>query len=128
MRVEVKMKKSKSVDASAKAEITDQPKSLSALLSKKPIVQRATFWIVGDTPLIVHAWSEKAKREMLAKQVKAVKGGREARDPESDFISSLYEMGPEIFGFPVTGITTAILRAWKALCRVFGCVQVSWFC
>ena len=29
----------------------------------KPIeVKRATVRIVGDTPLIMHAWSEKAKR------------------------------------------------------------------
>lgn len=87
------------------------PVSLSALLSKKPVFHVANFWLVGDTPLIVHAWSEKAKREMLAKQVKATKGGREARDPESDFKSSLYEMGEGTYGFPVTGIKNCLLAA-----------------
>ena len=34
----------------------------------RPIeIKRATVRIVGDTPLIMHAWSEKAKREMLEK-------------------------------------------------------------
>lgn len=85
--------------------------SLSQIMSKKPAFKTATFWIVGDTPIIVHAWSEKAKREMLAKQVKATKPGREARDPKSDFISSLYEMGDDTYGFPVTGIKNCLLSA-----------------
>lgn len=89
----------------------DKPVSLSALLSKKPIIHQAKFWIVGDTPLIVHAWSEKAKREMLAKQVKATRAAREARDPEADFVSSLYEMGEGAFGFPATGVKICILSA-----------------
>lgn len=107
------MAKAKTKDASdVGAQITEQTSTnLSALLSKKPIFHVAQFWLVGDTPLIVHAWSEKAKREMLAKQVKATKGGREARDPESDFISSLYEMSEGRYGFPVTGIKNCLLAA-----------------
>lgn len=85
--------------------------NLSALLSKKPIFTGFKFWIVGDTPLITHAWSEKAKREMLAKQVKATKPGKEARDPQGDFVSSLYEMGDGTYGFPATGVKNCILSA-----------------
>ena len=37
----------------------------------KPIVKKtAKIRIIGDSPLIVHAWSEKAKRMMLEKQMK----------------------------------------------------------
>ena len=47
--------------------------------------------IVGDTPLIVHAWSEKAKRMMLEAQMKTTKTkAREVRDPFDDFINSMY--------------------------------------
>ena len=47
--------------------------------------------IVGDSPLIVHAWSEKAKKMMLETQMKTTKTkGREARDPYDDFVQSLY--------------------------------------
>lgn len=47
--------------------------------------------IVGDTPLIVHAWSEKAKRMMLEAQMKTTKTkAREIRDPFDDFINSMY--------------------------------------
>lgn len=87
--------------------------SLSAALSKEVKFKHFSVWLVGDTPLIVHAWSEKARREMLEKQVKATRGGREARDPEADFSSSLYEMGETagkpIYGFPAMGIKNSIL-------------------
>ena len=88
-----------------------QTHSLAKLLSKKPIFDKFRLWIIGDTPLITHAWSEKAKREMLSKQVKATKGGKEARDPQGDFVSSLYEMGEGVYGFPATGVKNCILSA-----------------
>jgi hypothetical protein len=83
--------------------------SLSSLMSKKAKFKNFSVWIVGDTPLITHAWSEKAKREMLGKQVKAVKAGKEARDPQVDFVNSLYEMGDGSYGFPATGLKNCIL-------------------
>lgn len=94
-----------------RTEPTATPVNLSALLSKKAIFQSFKIWIVGDTPLITHAWSQKAKLEMLSKQVKATKGGKEARDPQADYVSSLYEMGDGTFGFPATGIKNCILSA-----------------
>ena len=50
--------------------------------------------IVGDTPLIVHAWSEKAKREMLEAQVGSKKKikKRESKNPFDDFARALYWM------------------------------------
>lgn len=91
--------------------MADKIVSLSAVMSKKPLFKRFSMWVVGDTPLITHAWSEKAKREMLQKQVKATKPGKEARDPQQDFVNSLYEMGKDQFGFPVTGIKNCILAS-----------------
>lgn len=83
--------------------------SLSAVLSKKTTFKLFSLWVIGDTPLITHAWSEKARREMLAKQVKATKGGKAAREPEEDFRSSLYELGEETYGFPAMGFKNAVL-------------------
>ena len=48
--------------------------------------------IVGDSPLIMHAWSEKAKKEMLDKQMKKAKAGKESKDPWRDYVDSLYWM------------------------------------
>lgn len=55
--------------------------------------------IVGDTPLIVHAWSEKAKKEMLdAQQGKSKGKKKEYKNPVADFIRSMYWLNgmPEI--------------------------------
>lgn len=66
----------------------------------KPLdIQRVNIRIVGDTPLIVHRWSEKAKKEILDKQMKTTKTkGKDARDPYDDFIQALYwiEGKPEV--------------------------------
>lgn len=58
----------------------------------KPLeIRKAKIKIVGDTPLIVHAWSEKAKKMMLDAQTKATKTkAKDIRDPYDDFIQSLY--------------------------------------
>lgn len=88
-------------------------------------IQRVKIRIVGDTPLIVHAWDEKAKKMMLDKQTKATKtASREAKNPVSDFINSMYWLTPKPtemteeafeaaiqagarFGFPATGFKQA---------------------
>ena len=67
------------------------------------------LWIVGTTPLICHAWSEKSRRTMLGAQQQAITGGPGVRDPQADFESSLYEMADGVYGFPVTGLKKAIL-------------------
>src|ERR1700680_4607065 len=105
--------KTKAKDKTAAPEIESQPeakpRSLSSILSKSADMRWFRLWIIGDTPLITQAWSEKAKREMLQKQVKATRSGREASDPEADYVSSLYEMGDGTYGFPATGLKNSIL-------------------
>jgi hypothetical protein len=91
--------------------MTDVQNSLTASLSSKAKFTPFKVWLIGDTPLITHAWSEKAKREMLSKQVKATKSGKEARDPHADFVSSLYEISDGVYGFPATGVKNCILSA-----------------
>lgn len=47
--------------------------------------------IKGDTPLIMHAWSEKAKRMMLEAQQGKSKGKKkDIKNPVDDFIQSMY--------------------------------------
>lgn len=100
------------------------------LIEIKPIeVKKTTIRVVGDTPLIMHAWSEKAKREMLEKQMKKTKSSaREAKNPVEDFIRSMYWLSPiptemsedgfeeaiangARFGFPVTAFKQAAISA-----------------
>lgn len=97
---------------------------------KRPKIAKANITLVGETPLIIHAWGEKAKKEMLdAQQKKKVdKKAKEIRDPFAEFMDALYwitpkpaESTPEAFekaimdgakfGFPITAIKQAALSA-----------------
>lgn len=66
------------------------------VISIKPVkTSRVKVRIVGDSPLIVHAWSEKAKKEMLDKQMglSATKK-RPTKYPFDDFARALYWLTP----------------------------------
>ena len=58
----------------------------------KPIeMNTVEVTIQGDTPLIMHTWSEKAKRMMLETQQGKAKGKKkELKNPVDDFIQSMY--------------------------------------
>lgn len=58
----------------------------------RPIdIRKAKVRIVGDSPLIMHAWSEKAKRMMLEAQQGKAKGKKKpVKNPVDDFIQSAY--------------------------------------
>jgi len=60
-------------------------------------LQKAKITLVGDTPLIVHSWSEKAKKEMLAAQQKKKKDKKamDVRDPFAEFMDACYWITPE---------------------------------
>lgn len=105
-------------------------KKTTEVLEIRPIeIQKVNLRIVGDTPLIMHAWSEKAKRMMLEAQMGLAKGKKkEPKNPVEDFIRSMYwltdmpeEMTEEAFneaisngarfGFPVTAFKQAAISA-----------------
>lgn len=62
----------------------------------RPIkLKKIPIRIVGDTPLITHAWSEKAKRQMLEDQQKNTKTKKKPyRYPFDDFARSLHWLTP----------------------------------
>lgn len=74
-------------------------------------IKHAELPIVGVSPLIVHRWSEKAKREMLEKQMKRAKVAKAAKDPEEDYEQSLYKLPGGGFGFPAVGFKAAAITA-----------------
>lgn len=112
-------------------------KNDTVIISIKPVEKRtARIRIVGDSTLIVHAWSEKARKEMLAAQQgeknKKVKlEGRRAKNPYGEVAEALYWMDgkPEIayedwneenlaqyaatarFGFPSCALKAAAVSA-----------------
>lgn len=105
-------------------------KAATEVIEIRPIeIKKVTVRIVGDTPLIMHAWSEKAKRMMLEAQMGVAKGKKkEAKNPVDDFIRSMYWLTPmpedgtmesfeeaiangARFGFPVTAFKQAAISA-----------------
>lgn len=64
----------------------------TASIEIKPLeVEIVKFSIVGTTPLIVHAWDDKAKQMMLDKQRGKKVGAKHAiKIPVNDFMNSLY--------------------------------------
>ncbi len=78
-------------------------------------IQTVSVTLIGDTPLIVHRWSEKAKKQMLDKQTKKATAGREAKDPERDFRDSLYVLPDGRYGFPIIGFKAAAVTACTSI-------------
>ena len=67
-------------------------KKTEEVVEIKPLDNRQVkIEIIGDTPLIVHAWSDKSKRMMLEAQQKTTKTkAKDIRDPYDEFINSMY--------------------------------------
>jgi len=78
-------------------------------------IETVNVTLIGDTPLIVHRWSEKAKKQMLDKQMKKATAGKEAKDPERDFRESLYVLEDGSYGFPIIGFKAAAVTACTSI-------------
>ena len=76
--------------------------------------------IVGTTPLIVHRFDEKAKRQMLdATQGK--KTPKTPKDPQAEYEASLYRLKDGRYGFPVLAFKAASIGG----ARFYGKNQVT---
>jgi hypothetical protein len=98
---------------SPKKAVADAPITLPPL-----DIRRITITLVGDSPLICHAWSEKAKRIMLGRQMKKAAEAKAAKDPEQDFLDSLYHLPGDRFGFPAVGFKSAAVDACSHIAGV----------
>lgn len=67
--------------------------------------------IIGTMPLIVHNFSEKAKRQMLDAE-QGRKSPKEARDPQAEYEAAFYRM-KDGYGFPVTAFKAATVGAGR---------------
>jgi hypothetical protein len=78
-------------------------------------LQRYDIPIIGTSPLIMHAWSRKAKEQMLAKQMKRATAGKEAKDPQRDFEESIYTGKDGEPAFPTIAFKAAAVDAAVAM-------------
>jgi len=86
-------------------------------------IQTLDIPIIGDSGLICHAWSKKARTAMLDKQMKKATTGKAAKNPWQDFCETLYWLDgmPEApteddvmtarFGFPAVAFKSAAITA-----------------
>jgi hypothetical protein len=71
--------------------------------------------IIGTSPLIVHRFSEKAKRQMLD-NMQGRKSPKEPKNPEAEYEAAFYRFKDGGSGFPVIGFKAATIGA----CRFYG--------
>lgn len=76
--------------------------------------------IIGDSPLLVHKWSQKAINQMKAKHARQATAGREVRNPHQEYLDSIYylpsstEKKPR-YGFPAVAFKKAAVSACTSL-------------
>lgn len=62
--------------------------------------------LVGTAPLIVHKFSEKAKRQMLD-AMQGRKSPKQPKDPDADYQAAFYRHDDDGYGFPVIAFKAA---------------------
>lgn len=71
--------------------------------------------IIGTAPLLVHAFGEKAKRQMLD-AMQGRKTPKQAKDPEAEYEAAFYRLKDGRPGFPAIAFKSATVGG----CRFFG--------
>lgn len=82
----------------------------------KPInLQTLGIRINGETPLIMHKWSEKAKKQIRDKQQKKPEAqkAKEARNPEQEFKEAIYTDTDGDYCFPSIAFKKAAVEACR---------------
>jgi hypothetical protein len=83
-------------------------KAAQDIITIKPI-EKEFFKVrlVGDTPLIMHSWSDKAKREMLEAQQgkKKIKKEKDRKNPVYDFVNLLSEQSSNLTHLRATNLS-----------------------
>lgn len=67
--------------------------------------------IEGITPLIVHRWSEKAKKQMLDQQTGKTRMKKAPKDPNADYQSARYVLPDGRDAFPAVAFKAAMIGA-----------------
>lgn len=91
---------------------TGKSTSTPAILELPPIeIKIMKARVIGDSPLITHAWSEKVKRQMAEKQAGRAANKKEAKDPQADFESAMYRTPAGGYAVPAVSFKAAMVAA-----------------
>lgn len=104
-------------------------KSSGTILIPSMTVGKCRIEIIGTSPLLVHRFSEKSRRQMEEKQAGAATKAKEKRDPQNDYFQSMYILDGDpskdaeglssakckaVHGMPVGGVKNCMIRGAKA--------------
>lgn len=91
-------------------------------------IRQVTIPIIGISPLIVHAWSEKSMKMIQDKQAgKAKNKKHEIRNPEDDYQNAKHVAVDGWEGFPAAGFKAAMIRGAKMIGMVMKDTQTAFF-
>jgi len=89
-------------------------KTTETTINLQPIqIRRIDVRIIGDTPLVVHAFDEKSRRQLLETHMHKAKQAKEAKDPIANFNRCRYLLEDGRDGFPSAGLKRAIANAFR---------------
>ena len=86
-------------------------KTVSDVEIKRMEIRKARIVLVGDSPLVVHAWSVKARQAILDKQMKKAKAAQPAKDPDELYQECFYRTPGGEYGFPAIAFKAAAVDA-----------------
>lgn len=78
---------------------------------KRMEIQEVTVSVKGTTPLVTHAWSEKAKRTMRDKHGGKKTKSREVRNPKAEHEAAKYFTDDGVEGIPAMAFKSALITA-----------------
>lgn len=84
--------------------MTDAQISISRIATEELAVP-----VIGVTPLIVHRFAEKAKRQMLD-NMQGRKSPKESKSPEEEYEAAFYRLDDGAYGIPTLGLKAATIR------------------
>jgi len=70
-----------------------------------------SFWVVGTSPLVQHAWSEKALRQLRMTAAERKKQPKVARDPETEAEGATYRTDDGDYGLPMLAFKSSLISA-----------------
>lgn len=91
-------------------------------------IRQTTIPIIGISPLIVHAFSEKSRKMIEGKQQGEAKSKKhDIRKPEEDYEQAKHKSPLGWEGFPAAGFKAAMIRGAKMIGMVMKDTQTSFF-
>jgi hypothetical protein len=93
---------------------------------KQMEIQIVQIKINGTSPLIMHRWDEKAKKEMLNKQMKLTQS-KSPKDPEAQYEASVYKLDDGRLAFPADAFKQSAIRGGKYLGLVMTDLRAAFF-